>query len=429
MSGLVAPFAPSYLIFDSSVPYSRFGDSFDSDTTLERVVRKDMLDVYKVMGGVQLIRAATRTVKGSSNFDYLSLVEGLPAADLQSIAFTTGDEPGSQYGMVRLDGYEVPLNENPGFEGTSGLPVGWEPNDANPTWSASVTTEPGSHGRCLKVENRNVLDYGPRTITGVASPVQPGKILSVDTRLKYRNAEWSYVSMEGYQPAQDKWAQLVVCPGFRSGTAGWETWRCSFVVPDGVTKIRPRLAAGWAKDTAKGPGITWFDDIRIAGLDESFYSELASSRQAPEISYKKISPEKYKVRVTGATEPFVLVFGEAYDPLWTAKLEDGRSVDPVPLYSLVNGFPVDAKGTYEVTIEYRPQTWFQLGLLVSVLAILASIAFMVASAGREHGWWVYLAPRARNIFGIRPPKETHEEVDPHKRSRYRALVQRIRDSL
>ena len=385
MSGLLAPFTPSYMVFDSSVPYTRFGDTFASDSTLERVMSRDMLDVYRVKNGAPMVRAVNHTVRGDTDFDYLSLVQGLPGADISSLAFTDARAgPGKEYGTVSLDDYKVPVNPNPGFEASpNSPPLGWEPQGLNATWSVSSATEPGSQGSCLKVENRNILDYGPMIINGADRPAQPGGIYTVDTRLKYRNADWTYVAVEGLSGATGKWKQLLVCPAFRSGTSSWKKWQCSFVVPEGITRIRPRLAAGWAKDTAKGGGVTWFDEVRISRVDDSLHSALSSGGPSPSVTYEKLSPEKYKVRVKGATKPFVLVFGEAYDRLWTARLSDGKNIEPVPLYSLVNGFPIDKTGSYDVTIEYPPQRWFHVGLLISLLTLFACLLYALVAVRRR----------------------------------------------
>ncbi|MDF0681952.1 MAG: hypothetical protein P0116_13420 [Candidatus Nitrosocosmicus sp.] len=50
------------------------------------------------------------------------------------------------------------------------------------------------------------------------------------------------------------------------------------------------------------------------------------SKPAYLIDNSKINPTKHVVRIDNATKPFVLLFSETYDPLWTASIVgDGGS--------------------------------------------------------------------------------------------------------
>ncbi len=100
--------------------------------------------------------------------------------------------------------------------------------------------------------------------------------------------------------------------------------------------------------------------------------------------YKKINPTKYVLEIKNATRPYTVSLAEAYDPLWSAHVENvGENNDfktnSFPLYGVVNGFYVNKTGDYSLVIEYQPQIWFIQGLTVSTLSIAGIlIAFILA---------------------------------------------------
>jgi hypothetical protein len=107
----------------------------------------------------------------------------------------------------------------------------------------------------------------------------------------------------------------------------------------------------------------------VSSPQEIFEVEKASSLR----NYKQISPVEWEVDIN-ASSPFVLVFTEPYDRLWRAYV-NGKEVEPVALYNVVNGFPISETGTLHIRIYYTLQTYLNAGLLTSGLsfAILVSL--------------------------------------------------------
>lgn len=134
----------------------------------------------------------------------------------------------------------------------------------------------------------------------------------------------------------------------------------------------------------------------------------------PAVTFQKINPAKYIVRIENATSPFFLVFSESYHPRWTAYFESEspmfneviaeykdinvketkhensfvigdisylfkKSVISQDRHLLVNvyanGWYFDKPGTYYVTLYYWPQLLFYAGFLFSliVLAVCSGI--------------------------------------------------------
>lgn len=97
------------------------------------------------------------------------------------------------------------------------------------------------------------------------------------------------------------------------------------------------------------------------------------------LNYKKINPTLWKVKVN-AKRPFMLSFAEAYDPLWEARIyKNGKKIETVksiPLYSVINGFWIDQTGDLEIVIRYKPQDWFEIGLVISALTFIGCIGYL-----------------------------------------------------
>lgn len=122
----------------------------------------------------------------------------------------------------------------------------------------------------------------------------------------------------------------------------------------------------------------------LTSLEDKFTS-FGNKQQPPAKieNFSKISPTKYSIDISNATRPFNLILSESFDPLWVAKIEDDSSTyqfESKPFYSIVNGFHVNKTGNFELTIEYPPQKWFELGTTVSlvILPILLAITLYIS---------------------------------------------------
>jgi hypothetical protein len=127
------------------------------------------------------------------------------------------------------------------------------------------------------------------------------------------------------------------------------------------------------KDQPSDLDVVWLYSIQ--NKDENLEDILASKEIPAEIiSYRKIDPTKYMVKVN-ATRPFMLSFAESYDPLWVAYV-NGEKIQSIPLYGVINGFWINQTGLLEITIEYEPQKWFHYGLAISLLTLTGCILYL-----------------------------------------------------
>lgn len=93
------------------------------------------------------------------------------------------------------------------------------------------------------------------------------------------------------------------------------------------------------------------------------------------ISYEKVNPTKYKIMVN-ASEPFMLAFAEMYDPMWIART-NGVEYESMMLNTMVNGFWIEDQGELEITVEFKKQSWFYNGVIISIISLVSAIAFLV----------------------------------------------------
>ncbi len=96
----------------------------------------------------------------------------------------------------------------------------------------------------------------------------------------------------------------------------------------------------------------------------------SSHNNAASLSYQRLSPTHYKVRINGLTSPTTVIFSESFDSLWT--FDNKYSTK---MYSLVNGFSVEHDGEYDVYFE--PQKYVLPGLLISGITLAVLIGFFL----------------------------------------------------
>lgn len=99
--------------------------------------------------------------------------------------------------------------------------------------------------------------------------------------------------------------------------------------------------------------------------------------ETPQIEFKQINPSKYSVKITGNKAPFTLALLENFSYGWKAfAMSQGKKelISPAK-HILVNGYAngwlLDANADYnEISLEYTPQRWVYLGVLISSISVL-----------------------------------------------------------
>jgi len=89
------------------------------------------------------------------------------------------------------------------------------------------------------------------------------------------------------------------------------------------------------------------------------------------VEYREVSPVKWEVTVN-TSKPFVLVFTEPYDIMWRAYI-NGKEIEPIPIYNLVNGFMINETGLLRIDIYYTLQTYYVLGTIITGVTMIGLI--------------------------------------------------------
>lgn len=73
--------------------------------------------------------------------------------------------------------------------------------------------------------------------------------------------------------------------------------------------------------------------------------------------YQKLSPTRYIVKVKDIRKPFILIFNEAFDSSWTAKIDSQIISNHFKVYGLVNGWLIDKEGIQTIEIKLKIWPW------------------------------------------------------------------------
>lgn len=137
--------------------------------------------------------------------------------------------------------------------------------------------------------------------------------------------------------------------------------------------------------------------IVYSGTKEESVESLFSQVNAPyasspiTLNRTKISPMKYEIEVS-STRPFILRFMEPYNPMWSVRTNE-KDYQPIPIYfesnqavsqnivsmnyPAVNGFIINETGKMSMTIEYKTIEWLYLGIIISSIAFVLSVVYLV----------------------------------------------------
>jgi hypothetical protein len=129
-----------------------------------------------------------------------------------------------------------------------------------------------------------------------------------------------------------------------------------------------------------------FDLREVFSPEISFKRDnpLFRKKESPTISYSKINPTEYKVKVLGAKEPYYLVFSELFNPSWQANFSDGSTAkEHFSINTYTNGWLIDKSGDYEMTLKFAPQELLDKGEKVSGISFLVGIAYLVGDMWRR----------------------------------------------
>ncbi len=92
----------------------------------------------------------------------------------------------------------------------------------------------------------------------------------------------------------------------------------------------------------------------------------------PKISYERINPTKYLIKVENATSPYILVFNERFSQFWKVSLGENEHFT---VNGYANGWKISKLGSYDITLEYLNQKFFYIGATISLVGLLSVLTY------------------------------------------------------
>jgi hypothetical protein len=93
-------------------------------------------------------------------------------------------------------------------------------------------------------------------------------------------------------------------------------------------------------------------------------NELFKTNSTPStVQFEENNPCSYTAHIS-STQPFLLTFSEAYNPMWKAYV-DGQEISPIATNFVANGYYINKTGSFEVMLYFVGQTYAEIGLAIS----------------------------------------------------------------
>ncbi|MBU3978221.1 hypothetical protein KJ980_02020 [Patescibacteria group bacterium] len=196
----------------------------------------------------------------------------------------------------------------------------------------------------------------------------------------------------------------------------WQKFEKKIRIPMGTTSVS--IAVYAYESDGKTNNIVRYDNfkfVEIPDLEDKYYlvSDPQLNLKNPKsIKFNLVNPTKKIVHVKGATTPFFLAMSESYHPQWKLEMNNSKAqgilnswipfVSPdkisddnhLKLNDFLNAWYVDVNklckkegngctknpdGSYdiELVIEFFPQRWFYLGLLISGITLISCLGYLI----------------------------------------------------
>jgi len=213
---------------------------------------------------------------------------------------------------------------------------------------------------------------------------------------------------------------------------GAKVYFYSLPEPDAFADIRFRNVKIYKIEQPKTILVSEIPNSKFQIPNKSQISNSKSQKELPKITFVKINPTKYRVKVEGAKEPYTLVFSESFHRGWkiylrnweTEKLGNygeivasyfdgeikegthknifldknifetwGKKPIAEDRHYLVNGYAnswyitpedVEGKENYELIVEFWPQRLFYIGLFISGITLIGCLGCL--GWGKLRNW-------------------------------------------
>ena len=180
------------------------------------------------------------------------------------------------------------------------------------------------------------------------NPFRPGAPLEL--QLSYRSVSGSPPRICLWQTGPNRCARLPRL----LGSPGWNRTEATVTPVAGTRALRLFL---YADGGAGARTVTEYREIAVNRPRPAVALGVVPAVALPKVSYHRVAPDEYRVRVQGARGPFLLAVSETFAPGWRVEREghDTSGLVHLPVDGYANGWRVPWSGTYELTIRYEPE--------------------------------------------------------------------------
>jgi len=300
----------------------------------------------------------------------------------------------------------------------------WKQSTPENQFSSLYRVEWDKNENALKIELYNST-RGLKTIDSPLIPAKYGDKYKFEFFVKAENGESVHFKIFELNYSK-QYVYGTYAEGIGDGTFGWKKIEYEYE-PKNVSVSYLQLQIWHGHETKKTlPNVLWITNVTIYGYTKNYFDviwaysvnssnsniTLESLFNVTEIpanvkNYSKINPTLWKVQVN-ATKPFMLSFAESYDPLWEARVyKDGKVVEKansLPLYGVINGFWISTTGdNLEIVIRYKPQDWFEIGLVISGITFASCLFYLFYDwrRSKRDKWAIKLESKLKNIKFVR----------------------------
>lgn len=113
-------------------------------------------------------------------------------------------------------------------------------------------------------------------------------------------------------------------------------------------------------------------------------TSATSSYSAPSVKTIYKSPTSYTVHIAHASQPYILLFKQTFSPFWIASIDNAGPVsNHFSAYDGFNGWYIDKKGDYTITLQFQVQKYYLLGKVVSGITVL--VLFVIVFLPKRKG--------------------------------------------
>jgi hypothetical protein len=189
--------------------------------------------------------------------------------------------------------------------------------------------------------------------------------------MKTEDAQGVGITMFGYFPNEGKWREI---DRMVSGLTGDKDWKEYWSIVDTSQNMNMSMLRYGINPGSFSPEFGELLRIWIKSPELVSLKSDVDPNDNNILEYRKINPYQWLVRVN-VSDPYILTLTETFDRGWIASMPNGEVVESTLVNGMINGFYIDKIGTYDILLHYRPQSNFELGVIISLVTLASYVGY------------------------------------------------------